>query len=55
MGFRSWGIWVRDERGQTTVEYAVVVATTVVILAIFLAVMPSDPFGKLWSVLSSAL
>jgi Flp pilus assembly pilin Flp len=55
MHFRSWGNWVRDECGQTTVEYAVVVATTVVLLAIFLAVMPSDPFGQFWSFLSSAL
>jgi len=55
MDLRGWGIRVRLERGQTTVEYAVVVATTVIILALFLAVMPADPFGSFWDLVAGAL
>jgi Flp pilus assembly pilin Flp len=53
MSFRAWGNAVRDERGQTTVEYAVVVATTVVILAVFLAIMPTDLFDAFWNAATS--
>jgi hypothetical protein len=49
MDLRSWGIRVRDEGGQTAVEYAIVVATTVIILALFLAAMPGDLFDRFWS------
>ena len=55
MDLRGWGNRVRDESGQTAVEYAIVVATTVVILALFLAVMPSDLFGSFWSTVSAML
>jgi Flp pilus assembly pilin Flp len=55
MDWRSWGSAIRAERGQTAVEYAIVVATTVVILAVFLAVMPDDLFDKLWSTITSSL
>ena len=55
MDLRRRGIQVRYERGQTTVEYAVVVGTTVIILALFLAVMPSDPFAGFWDFVTGAL
>lgn len=55
MDLRRWGTWVRQEGGQTAVEYAVVVATTVVILALFLAVMPGDLFDSLWSTVTGML
>ena len=52
---RRWGTLVRDESGQTAVEYAMVVATTVVILALFLAVMPDDLFDQIWELASGLL
>jgi Flp pilus assembly pilin Flp len=55
MDWGSWGNAIRAERGQTAVEYAIVVALTVVILAIFLAVMPDDLFDQFWSFLTSSL
>jgi len=55
MDRRSWGTWVRQDGGQTTVEYAVVVATTVIILALFLAVMPGDLFDAFWSNITALL
>ena len=55
MDLRSWGTWVREERGQTAVEYAVVVATTVVVVALFLAVMPGDLFDQFWSTITDLL
>ena len=55
MDWCRWGNAIRAERGQTAVEYAIVVATTAVILAIFLAVMPDDLFDEFWSFLRSAL
>jgi Flp pilus assembly pilin Flp len=55
MDLRSWGNRVRDESGQTAVEYAIVVATTVVILTLFLAVMPDDLFGSFWSTVNGML
>jgi Flp pilus assembly pilin Flp len=55
MDLRGWGTCVRDERGQTAVEYAIVVATTVIILAVFLAVMPGDLFDSFWSTITSML
>jgi Flp pilus assembly pilin Flp len=55
MDLRSWGNRVRDESGQTAVEYAIVVATTVIILALFLAVMPSDLFANFWSTVTGML
>ena len=55
MDLRSWGIRVREESGQTAVEYAIVVATTVIILALFLAVMPGDLFDNFWSTIVGML
>ena len=55
MDLRRWGTWVRQEGGQTAVEYAVVVATTVVILALFLALMPGDLFDSFWSTVTDML
>jgi Flp pilus assembly pilin Flp len=55
MELRSWGNRVRDEGGQTAVEYAIVVATTVIILAVFLAAMPGDLFDSFWSTISGML
>ena len=52
---RRWGTLVRDESGQTAVEYAMVVATTVVILALFLALMPDDLFDQIWELASGLL
>jgi Flp pilus assembly pilin Flp len=55
MDLRGWGNRVRDESGQTAVEYAIVVAMTVVILALFLAVMPGALFDSFWSTVNGML
>jgi Flp pilus assembly pilin Flp len=55
MDLRGWGTCVRDESGQTAVEYAIVVATTVLIIAVFLAAMPGDLFDSLWSTIAGKL
>jgi Flp pilus assembly pilin Flp len=55
MDWRSWGIWLRDERGQTAVEYAVVVAGVAIVLAVLLAIIPSDLFDGFWSLVTDKL
>ena len=52
---RLWGTWARQEDGQTAVEYAVVVATTAIIVALFLAIMPDDLFDQFWELASGLL
>ena len=47
-------MWVRDDCGQTAVEYALVVATVAIVLALFLAIMP-NVFGQFWSTVTGAL
>jgi Flp pilus assembly pilin Flp len=48
-------ILLRDDSGQTVVEYATVVALVAIVLALALAVVPGNPFGAFWSVVTSAL
>ena len=55
MDSRSWGIRICGESGQTTVEYAVVTATTAIVIAVFLSVMPGDLFDSLWSMITDLL
>ena len=45
---------LRNESGQTAVEYATVLALVAIALALALAVIPADPFGAFWSVVQSA-
>ncbi|HET8536170.1 MAG TPA: hypothetical protein VFL73_03220 [Solirubrobacteraceae bacterium] len=44
-----------DESGQTTVEYASVVALAAIVIAIALSVIPSDLFSSFWSAVTAAL
>ena len=43
------------DEGQTTVEYATVVALVAIVIALALAVMPGDLFTAFWSTVQSAL
>ena len=44
-----------DDTGQTTVEYATVVALAAIVIALALSVIPNDLFASLWSTVQSAL
>lgn len=46
---------LRDDRGQTTVEYAAVVALVAIVLALALSVIPADLFSSFWNAVQSAL
>jgi len=46
---------VRDEGGQTAVEYAMVVALVAIVIATFLATGASDFFGAFWTKVTNAL
>jgi Flp pilus assembly pilin Flp len=41
--------------GQTTVEYATVVALAAIVIALALTVMPADVFTSFWNAVDSAL
>ena len=55
MDWRSWGTRGRDERGQTAVEYAVVVAMVALVVALFLAIIPGNEFDTLWETVTGVL
>lgn len=55
MDTRRWGNLIRSDRGQTAVEYAMVVAGVAIVLALLLAIIPGNPFSGLWDLLTSAL
>jgi len=44
-----------DESGQTAVEYAMVVATVAIVIAVALALISTDVFQQFWSTVTSAL
>jgi Flp pilus assembly pilin Flp len=44
-----------DDGGQTTVEYATVVALAAIVIALALAVMPADVFSSFWNAVQAAL
>jgi Flp pilus assembly pilin Flp len=51
----NWGNWARDEHGQTSVEYAMVIGAAIAIVLILSAVLSSGVFDTFWSNVSSAL
>jgi Flp pilus assembly pilin Flp len=51
----EWGNWARDEHGQTSVEYALVIGVAIAIVLILSAVLSSGVFDTFWSNVSSAL
>lgn len=46
---------LRDEKGQTAVEYAMVVALVAIVIATFLASGASDFFTSFWTKVTNAL
>jgi Flp pilus assembly pilin Flp len=46
---------LRDEEGQTAVEYAMVIALVAIAIVLALAAMPGDPFGAFWGKVKSVL
>jgi Flp pilus assembly pilin Flp len=48
-------IALRDEEGQTAVEYAMVVALVAIVIATFLATGASDFFTAFWTKVTNAL
>jgi Flp pilus assembly pilin Flp len=46
---------VRDEEGQTAVEYAMVVALVAIVIATFLASGASNFFTSFWTTVTNAL
>ena len=46
---------LRDEEGQTAVEYAMVIALVAIAIVLALALMPGNPFGSFWSSVTNAL
>jgi Flp pilus assembly pilin Flp len=48
-------IALRDEEGQTAVEYAMVVALVAIVIATFLATGASNFFGAFWTKVTNAL
>jgi Flp pilus assembly pilin Flp len=52
MGLRTW---LGNESGQTTTEYALVVALTAIALVFALAVIPGHLFDPFWRTVTAAL
>jgi Flp pilus assembly pilin Flp len=48
-------VTLRDEEGQTAVEYAMVVALVAIVIATFLATGASNFFTSFWAKVTSAL
>jgi Flp pilus assembly pilin Flp len=46
---------LRTDSGQTSVEYAAVIALVVIVLVSALAVFPDSLFSALWSAIEGAL
>ena len=44
----NWGIHLRDERGQTTVEYALVIGVAILVALILEAGVAGSVFQAFW-------
>jgi Flp pilus assembly pilin Flp len=51
----NWGNHLRDQRGQTSVEYALVVAVALTIAILLAGVLANGVFDTFWSTVTDAL
>jgi Flp pilus assembly pilin Flp len=51
----NWGIIVRDESGQTSVEYALVIGTAILVALLLSGVLAGGAFQTFWDTVGNAL
>jgi len=51
----NWGIFLRDERGQTSVEYALVLGAAILVALILAAGLANGVFQGFWDKIGSFL
>jgi Flp pilus assembly pilin Flp len=51
----TWGTFLRDERGQTSVEYALVLGAAIVVALLLAAGLADGVFQSFWDKITSAL
>jgi Flp pilus assembly pilin Flp len=51
----NWGISLRDEAGQTAVEYALVIGAAILVALLLSGVLAAGVFQTFWNTVSGAL